>query len=383
MSRSTLALVILAACTGTPGQPGTVQMNDVSILFPLTGPPSSYLGASAQGRGGVLVTPELYDAVDGIGATDQRTAYGDLHVVAMRLDPCFASQTPCENQLRLIFQQVTTVDGKTTAADSGMHVFYRISREDLEAMTASIQALREASAPGERLGGLAPHPIMVREGLDGPMASGVRALILQYAGSSEITRITSFSLGNTNLWNFFAFDVNDPSTASVSFRDVPTIEGGLSPSFQRGDGGGPAESNDVRGTFAPITSSPDGFAPLADETSAAAMTPDARRAAFDGLVRVDHPAKSTPETIDCASCHLATPVATMIAEPIYGLVERDDQDAFHADGTFVLPSEMAPTFLYGAQPFNLHAFSYVGADPAINQRVVNETAAIVAALDAP
>ncbi len=393
MSRFALVLVIAAACTGTPRQPGTLQMNDVSILFPLTGAPSSYLGASAQGRGGVLLPETLYDAVDKIGPSDRQAAYGDLHVVAMRLDPCFASLAPdphgdgCANQLRLIFQEVTTVNGHASATDAALHVFYAISRDDLEQMSASIEALREGRAPGERLGGLAPHPIMVREGVDGPMASGVRDLILQYAGASEITRVTSFSTSDQpNFWNFFAFDVQDPIAGTVSFRSVPTIPPAFSPIFERGstgDGSGPATSTDVEGHFTPVTSSPDGFAPLADEATAAAMTPADRKAAFDGLVRIDHPAKNSPETIDCASCHLTTPVATLIAEPIYGLVEREDPNAFHADGTFVLASEMTPTFLHGDRPFNLHAFSYVGADPAVNQRVVNETAAIVQYLDAP
>ena len=53
------------------------------------------------------------------------------------------------------------------------------------------------------------------------------------------------------------------------------------------------------------------------------------------------------------------------------------------DVTMQLASEMAPTFLHGDRPFDLRAFSCVGADPAINQRVVNETAAIVQDLDAP
>ena len=93
-------------------------MNDVSILFPLTGAPSSYLAASASGKRGVLLPQALYDHVGHIaGSSGPITpggggdaAYTDLHVVAMRLDPCFASLAPdphgdgCANQLRLIFQ---------------------------------------------------------------------------------------------------------------------------------------------------------------------------------------------------------------------------------------------------------------------------------------
>jgi hypothetical protein len=55
---------------------------------------------------------------------------------------------------------------------------------------------------------------------------------------------------------------------------------------------------------------------------------------------------------------------------------------FAADGINVLASEMTATFDATAR-FHLHAFSYSGTDPAINQRTVNETAAIVEYLSAP
>jgi hypothetical protein len=121
---------------------------------------------------------------------------------------------------------------------------------------------------------------------------------------------------------------------------------------------------------------------LASETTASSMTAQQRQAEFDGLTRVDSPAKNSPDTIDCASCHLATPVSQIIAQPMFSLKESDDSFAFHADGHWVLPSEMTATFdSSDTAPFNLHAFSYVDQTPAINQRVVNETAAIVAYLD--
>ena len=72
----------------------------------------------------------------------------------------------------------------------------------------------------------------------------------------------------------------------------------------------------------------------------------------------------------------------LIAAPQFGMVESDAPGAFAADGTYVLASEMSPTF-DPAGAFDVHAFSYVGTAPGINQRTVNETAAIVAYLDQP
>jgi len=133
----------------------------------------------------------------------------------------------------------------------------------------------------------------------------------------------------------------------------------------------------IEGQFNPATTSTDNLVPLANAMTAPQLAAPVRAAAFTGLVHVDHPGKNSPNTIDCASCHLATPVAQLIAAPQFSLIEASDPDAFTPDGTYVLPSETSPTFdTTGA--FNVHAFSYVDASPAINQRVVNETAAIVA-----
>ena len=55
-------------------------------------------------------------------------------------------------------------------------------------------------------------------------------------------------------------------------------------------------------------------------------------------------APSPSRTIDCASCHLATPVSRLVAQPMFGLDDRMAPDAFAADGTFVLASELTATF---------------------------------------
>jgi hypothetical protein len=400
MPRLAYLALALAACTesGQPVDGGAIQMNDVSILMPLTGAPSSYLAASSHGSRGVLLPEKLYDQVGHIAGSggiptpgsggDAR--YADLRVVAMRLDPCFASLAPdphgagCTAQLRLVFQEVRTVDGVTTAHDSGLHAFYQLSRADLIALAARIASLRAGNSGGERLGGLAPHPIVVEQGMDGDMARGLSALVLEYAGASNLTRVTELSAFNADFsWSFRGFDVDDATAPATTAMIIPTVAAGTTEqTFFRGFVNAGASAV-INGQFSPPTTSDDDLVPLADENTAAGLTIEARQAAFDGLVRIDNPTKSSPDTIDCASCHLATPVSRLIAQPMFSLVESDDSFAFHADGRWVLPGEMAATFDGGdTAPFNIHAFSYVETSPAINQRVVDESAAIVAYLNA-
>ncbi len=73
---------------------------------------------------------------------------------------------------------------------------------------------------------------------------------------------------------------------------------------------------------------------------------------------------------------MASPVMSRQA-PLLGLTRSGNPAAFVPDGAWVLPSEMQPT-----EPntgfLNVHAFSYtLNRQVAVNQRTVNESAAVV------
>jgi len=381
MLRSALLWIVLTACSSSHEQPdaappgGPIQLDDVTVVFPLS---PQLLGASA------LLPEGIYDAAGHIagssghpppGGTGE-ALYKDLRVVAMRIDPCFASLAPdphgngCTNQLRLVFQEVKDGSG---AFDSALHAFYELSREDLVALAQSIASLRAANSSGERLGALGPHPIMVAQGPDGAMAKGVRALIQKYASASNLVRITELSMSNGGFdWSFSGFDLAGMTLTPIA---IPTLGASTTKqTFFRGFG------QQLQGSFSPATTSSDNLVPLANVDTAQTLTADARAAAFAGLVHIENPTRASPNTIDCASCHLATPVTRLVAQPMFGLDDRSAPDAFAADGTFVLASELTATF--PSATFNVHACSYVDGDLAINQRTVNESAAIVAYLNA-
>jgi len=380
------------------GGPIAAAMNDVSILFPLPRDEAdidNLLSASSSGPLGTLLPSKLYRGVGLIsgssfvdGGNGPEAAYEDLHVVAMRLDPCFASLAPdphgagCAAQLRLVFQQVRDdEDAGASAFDSALHVFYSLDRAQLLALASALVDLRTANAAGVTLGPLAPHPIMVKQGLGGPFATGVRALVLQYAGEKNLTRVAETQLllsEGPAAWTLAAFDVADATTATISPATIPTLlegDGGVTsqgmalpfppapPSFECGIG--------------PATTSTDDLTPLVDG-KAADLSTAARQAAFDSLVRIENPGDNSPNTIDCASCHVATPTEQLVARPLFMLDDRTSPLAFQPDGKSVLAADMTPTYGQAvAGELNIHAFSYLGQSPGINQRVVNETAAIV------
>ena len=390
MPRSLLAsLGLLVACTTyTPPVPpdvptGPLQLNDVSILFPLS---TTYLSASSSGARGALVPESLYDSFGGItgstfGPDDDDVGhadYGDLHAVAMRIDPCFAALDPdpqgfgCTAQLRLVFQEVRRPDTSMppSAFDSGLHAFYQLSRADLLQLAHDIAAFRAASSTG-RLGALAIHPLFARDGESGEFASGVRGLILEYAGAQNLTRLARLSSLGDRTWAFNSDDVGD--RGQLTALPIPSLAGSAAQQFFLGGDG------DVfTGGYEPSTTSSDDLTALAGlgEPTAEAQT------AFAALVRIDNPRDHSATTIDCESCHTATPLSRYNAAPTYGLVEATAPGAFQADGTYVLASELTPTFDSGSDfPFQLHAFSYLDTTPEIDQRVVNESAAVVVYLN--
>ena len=374
---------------------GLVQLNDVSILFPLPEAadfPDALLAASTVGVGGAPLLPEaIYSRIGPIsGSTGQTngdsgssgiSAYRDLRVVAIRLDPCFAALQPdphgagCLNQLRLVFQEVRPgLDGHSQGFDSALHVFYRVSRDELVELAAAFGRLRAESRGGERLGPLQPHPVMRAQGPGGLMSRGVRALIVAHAGSQNITRITVLSAVSAGFqWTFSGFDFDQ------SQHETRMVIASLNTNFQTLSTG---LANDLSGNFSPTTSSADDFTALASITRAAQLTAAQRQAAYDALLRIENPTRHSPETIDCAQCHLATPTDVLVARAKYSMSPVGNQNAFAADGAFVLPGEMAATFSADGQTTNVHAFSYFFNQPGINQRTVNESAAVAAYLNA-
>jgi hypothetical protein len=382
-----------------------VTMNDVSVLFPLPSTQAdieNLLAPSATGIQGVLLPSALYVLVGPIaGGTDDPfpdanephetfAAYDALRVVAMRIDPCFASLAPdpsgagCAAQMRLVFQELTwiTLEGDAGPAawafDSALHASYALSRDQFLTLSRALVALRAANQDGDVLGPLAPHPIMAREGLSGAMSQGVEKLILQYAGADNLVRVAVMNLNapafaSFGVWGFGVFDVGGaPSTATP--RAIPTLvdpSDGGSVYTQGVAGAGSSEANP-----SPVTTSADNFFPLylPGEADASFDPP----ALLDALVRVENPSDNSPETIDCVSCHLATPAEMGIGIPKYGFYDTASPMAFQPDGTNVTRADMAATYNpLGAFGLNVHAFSYRETSPNISQRVVNETAAVV------
>lgn len=364
-----------------------LQVNDVSILFPL--PPTvaerdALLAATSAGPRGEILPARVYSAAGGMLAVGGQVDLAELRVVAMRLDPCFAVTSPpldgtgCEAQLRLVLQPISPfvgASGTLEASDAAVHTFHRIPRAEAFALASSLITLRLAATSGEALGPLAPHPVIAAQGLTGSYARGVRDLVLAHAGSANLVRVAIMSSTASQAWSFQIFDVAGAASASptLAARDIATLpaatqhhdltifESGQSVGFFVG--------------FSPAMSGPTAFTDLASSNLASMLTPSARSSQFDGLVATENPRLTTPETTACGSCHVAMLVRTRIAGPEYGLQAAASANVFAPAAQFVSPSDLRPTV--ASAGFNLHAFSYNGAEPGISARTAHESAAVI------
>ncbi|HSO38022.1 MAG TPA: hypothetical protein VLT33_36090 [Labilithrix sp.] len=373
-------------------KPNQVQMNDVSVLFPLAktqAEMAGHLAAAAAGNGGPLLPAKLY--TDATGQPKSRTgpgnvgsdvglAYDDLKVVAFRVDPCFANIGPVvdassrKNQLRIIFQAVSFADRSASTVDGAVHAFYSLTREELVGVVGEIVALRKQESGSKSLGALAVHPTLAAQGLLGSESKGLARILLAHAGPKNLTRFTIFTPGNlATRWDFAGFDVSQGKTKPMV---IPTLPGkATNVSFFAGFG------SDLAGGFTPPTTAKDDMQLLGNLATARAATKANQQAAFDAALRIENPEKHSPDTIDCASCHVAGPARVLTGTKL-SLSATGNANAFKRDAKFVTAAEMKQTTaIDGDTSRNFHVFSYRDAHPMIAMRVINETASVVAYLN--
>jgi hypothetical protein len=302
-----------------------------------------------------------------------------------------------------VFQPLDFDADTTTAEDAGVHVLYSITREQLLDAANDIATARAGFGDAD-LGAVAVHPLLASQGLSGPFAQQLFSIIAKYADSSKIERITSFiadggvagggggpvptdgvEMGSGSgsdepppfnpgiFWQLHGVSVaNGVETALV----IPSLPDGPT------DMSLEASVNPLETTFSPETGSADNIVVLANADQAMSATQVQRQAGFDAALRIENPTMNSPNTIDCASCHMAEPARLLVGQQMLGMSAAGDGNSF-APASTIPTADLAVTtpMLVGSDGgLNIHAFSYRGSDPMINQRVINETAANLAYL---
>ncbi len=252
-----------------------------------------------------------------------------------------------------------------------MHAFYRVDRTELTAAIREIIDLRKANGQTKTMGPLAAHPLVVKQGQAGAYAAGLEKIILEHCGSANLIRFTHFQSSNLQtVWGFSGFDL---AASKATPMVVPTLPSkGTSSSFFAGFGA------PIAGGFTPETTSGDDVAVLVNVTNAKAATKTQAQDAFDASLRIENPSFHSPNTIDCASCHVGQSARLLVGEDVLHLTADDPADTFVADKRYVSKTNVKATTSPRGQTFNVHMLSYKNTELLIGQRVINETANVVA-----
>lgn len=357
-------------------------MNEVSILFPLPrggAEVGSLPLAYSQGERGELLPRAVYDQLPLLLTFGGPNAiYYSLRVVSLRLDPCFPGlgpqgPAPCQTQIRVVFQPITSgFDSSTVSStdDAAVHAFYSVSRAELDAFADALSSLKAQHGQSSDRITLGPHPIIERQGLDGPFAAGVRALLVRYAGAQNLRRVTFMTLEQFRLrWMFGGFDIAE--NGALSAIRIPHTSDATRQVFTNFDTTGASFEH---AEAAPASGSPEALAQFFQSTSFRSLSADEQRGAFRRTLAVENPTLHSPDTIDCVTCHVA-PAARVWAQRELSLTAESEMSSYFADGApFASADEPQTTTIA------LRAFGYVGRTPTISRRTVNESVVVLRAL---
>ncbi|MGO9445785.1 MAG: hypothetical protein ACLPXB_13550 [Thiobacillaceae bacterium] len=363
-------------------------MNDVTIIFPLPlsdKEPGQLIAPQEKGLGGSWLPLDYYVKLPAIDQGEAPSiTYQNLRVVTARLDPCFKvkddnGRDTCLPQVRLVWQPVVpAVYGSTgklgvlEARDAAIHTFYTLAPKQFQRLLASYTALVKDAGMDLSTEPLQINPILIKQGLNGRFARELRELLSKYVGRTTLWRVTAMqALVGDDEWVFTGFNVRSGTAQTLA---IPRIGTG----FQRIEVAQFNHSSFANAVVSPLSAVVEANY-LPDVLRAKSINQKSMSAAdlAIAVVEIENPAKNSPETVDCVSCHVAQPEGSILSGTISGILSRPEVQT-HAFQS-VLP--LHNTGLRQADTHVLRAAGYIERDLAPSRRLINETANVVRELN--
>lgn len=354
------------------------DLNDVSYLMPLPKENlerSNLLGLGASGAQGELLPTSLTQQIPGLSFFLSRAEEEKvLRVVSVRIDPCFERPVPypCEKQIRMVWQPVIQNPFGIVAVDAALHSFYTLSDAQFESLLIEVKQWKtrfEVNVQGKPL---QIHPVLATN----PEAlKSFTDLILKYAGQKTLSRVTAMVLrGTDNTWAFAEYKVNG-DTLDMQF--IPRLDrksqayiNQITPDEERFTQGGMAPAPVDRDNVNYSVADTDFFIQNADEETI--------RNEYRSSLAIQNPKKYSAATMDCVSCHVAQNATTWLSKTYPELSNSVNlaADKYHNPSYDLTNlSRQKNNFLI------IRAFGYYGSEPAISQRVINESAEVADSLN--
>lgn len=369
----------------------TWELNDVSVLFPLPkeGDGTSFLlKASDRGTKGKLFPTGQREAISQLVISFDRPEpddiYESIRVLGMRIDPCFKfTNLPiekCHPQMRLIWQPTAGLGtNQVTTFDAAIHSFYALSESEFSTLKKDLQALKfknskyKVSTQGKPLN---IHPAFLNKNRRQSFNNELKSIVLKYAGEERLVRFTFMRLLTTDLW--WEFGGRDLSPAGIwGHTEIPKLDKNQEKhEFFNEESFKPTA---MRGTILPdVNSEKDNLKDLI--TGYGIKDNEAGRILMkEGIAsinRIENPNIHHPATLDCVHCHIAEPTRIWMEKEKPSMLKQvnHSKNAYIQD--FVGRHNLANVTNDKTHNKSLRAFGYYKNKPSINQRAINETAAV-------
>ncbi|MDG0815981.1 hypothetical protein [Bdellovibrio svalbardensis] len=369
MKSFAVILCVFVVC-GMGAKAQALSLNDLTILIPLPRVNEMALMLSPQDQGaqGLLLSKKTYiELVQLVPEVPNSITYRDsLKVIGIRIDPCFTEGVGpqnCRRQIRLVWQPVFHAGQTVSTRDAAVHSFYEFD----DATFAKVWKDWQSLSSGSSSDALQIHPQLQQEGLQGAYWKYLRALILKYCGEKNIVRMTAMNvMSGEQLWIFSGFDIkNGEPQAMMIPRSKGRTQGVISSSS--------ASRSFTGGMFPPPPEDPEFAAFVQDSSTTKKRLTEAQIKALMGKVHeYENPDRHNPGTLDCASCHLANTAHQ------WGQLNFRQWDWANDFKNIAFQSNWNLSKLNEGplQTNKLRAFGYFVNQPAISQRVINETASV-------
>jgi hypothetical protein len=348
--------------------PSTVRRsfapNDISILFPLGRGElwRADVAAMSAAHFGEINAIRFPGLGQNVGASpgvfpfvnDSDAEYSSLRIVALRIEPC---NSGCAAQIRFVLQSVDSIRFR----DGAVHVSHNLDTAQFGAFRFRLAELQAMSPENSDIV-LQVNPTLTAQGMSGPYALALREHLRASLSASTLYRITFMTRTEARLgqWEFgglnFADGIVSGTTEIFGFSTGAKLQVITAPL---------TVGYEIRldSSSAIVTHSDSAFASALRTVELATKPLPEQRTAFDALVRRHNPRMVTPDTADCASCHIAS---TVRSRTFFGL--------FSSTTAYALESA-AQRVSGGADDTvdNFRAFGYFDDTPVISQRVANDT----------
>lgn len=208
---------------------------------------------------------------------------------------------------------------------------------------------------------------MKAEGMNGPYAVALNALLTRLCGEQNLTRVAFMRLVQQDVaWRFGALNlVNGALVADPIPRLTNLTQQGVQ-EF--------GNTEFRSGQLQPAVTGDDLSVLLSESELRLTDTRTFERAITSAL-RLENPARSNPLTADCASCHVMSRALRNARQ------ERPVDTSAHVDAYAGNPRfDLRRVDAVGDDPRALRSFGYFGDQSALSQRTINESADVAETL---